>query len=471
MLIAMVDSTIAAVATPAGTGGISIIKISGPNALPIASSIFKPAPKGRPDTRVLSGLESHRLYYGHIVDDRSGRNLDEVLLAVKKAPRSYTREDVVEINCHGGAVSVRAVLDLVLRSGARLAEPGEFTRRAFLNGRIDLTQAEAVVDVINARTSRALEVSAALISGAFRKEVEAARCFCVEMLARIEVGIDFPEDVEEAIDGPAMSRSLRQEMVRPMQQLIRNFSEGRALREGLKVAIIGRPNVGKSSLMNRLLFRERAIVTPFPGTTRDAIEDTLVIQGLALSLWDTAGLHESRDPIESIGMQKTFEHSAQADLVLLVLEAHQALSADDFHIFNKIGSKPVVLVLNKMDLLNGGSMPAVIPEEWGTSPRVLVSALTGQGIEKLQEKVLDLARGDGRLEPAAAIIPNLRQKELLERCVESAEAAAACLENRDASELVDIHLRDVLDGMDEILGIGVKTDILESIFSRFCIGK
>jgi tRNA modification GTPase len=471
MLIAMVDSTIAAVATPAGTGGISIIKISGPDALPIASSIFKPALNGIPDTRVPGRLESHRLYYGHIVDNNTGRKLDEVLLSVMKAPRSYTREDVVEINCHGGSVSVRAVLELVLRSGARLAEPGEFTRRAFMNGRIDLTQAEAVADLIQARTSRALEASAALVSGAFRKEVETARSFCVAMLARMEAGIDFPEDVEEAIDGRTMIRILRQEIIQPMQQLIRNYSEGRAIRDGLKIAVIGRPNVGKSSLMNRLLCRERAIVTPYPGTTRDVIEDTIVIQGLALSIWDTAGLHESDDPIELIGMQRTFEQSAQADLVLLVLEAHQPLSADDSQIFHKIGSRPVVLVLNKMDLVKSDSIPALIPPEWRPLPQVMVSALTGQGIEKLKEKVLELARGDCPLEPAAGIIPNLRQKGLLERSVKSAESVVAGLENRDPPELVDIHLKEVLDGMDQILGIGVQTDILENIFSRFCIGK
>jgi tRNA modification GTPase len=467
----MVDSTIAAVATPAGTGGISIIRISGPNAISIASAIFQPASKSQWDNPVPGGPESHRLNYGHIVDVPSGRILDEVLLAVMKAPRSYTREDVVEINCHGGSVSARIVLELVLKSGARLAEPGEFTRRAFMNGRIDLTQAEAVIDLINARTSRALEVCSALISGVFSKELSLLRSICIEMLARIEAGIDFPEDVAEEIDVPELSRSLRKKLIRPMQRLIRNFSEGRTIREGLKVAIIGRPNVGKSSLMNRLLLRERAIVTPYPGTTRDAIEDTLVIQGLAMSLWDTAGLHESGDPIEFIGMQKTFEHTAQADLVLLVLEAHRPLSADDFFIHNKIGSKPFVLVLNKIDLLDGCATPAIIPEGWAASPQMPVSALTGQGIEKIKKKLLEWARGDGRLEAADAIIPNLRQKCLLERCVESAEAAAAGLENGEAPELVDIHLREVLEGMNEILGIGVKTDILESIFNRFCIGK
>jgi tRNA modification GTPase len=471
LFISMVDSTIAAVATPAGFGGISIIKISGPNAIPLAADIFKPASTNHRDNPVSGGFESHRMYYGHIVDDRSDRILDEVLLAVMKAPRSYTREDVVEINCHGGSASVRAILELVLRNGARLAEPGEFTRRAFMNGRIDLTQAEAVIDFINARSIRALEVSAALISGAIRKEVEAARSSCVAILARMEAGIDFPEDVEEAIDGSAMSSSLRQEVIRPMEQLIQNFSKGRAIREGVKIAIIGRPNVGKSSLMNRLLLRERAIVTPYPGTTRDAIEDTLVIQGLAVSLWDTAGLHESGDPVESLGMQKTFEHMDQADLVLVVIEAQRPLSADDFHLYNKIGSKPALLVLNKIDLLDGCSMPAIIPEEWAASPPILVSALTGQGVEKIKEKILEAVRLDGSLEPVEAIIPNLRQKALLDRCVEAAEAAAAGLENGDAPELVDIHLREVLDGMDEILGIGVKTDVLDSIFSRFCIGK
>lgn len=469
----MVDSTIAAVATPAGTGGISIIRISGPRSISIAASIFQPAGHaGRGQTSPPS-LASHRLYYGHIRDGGSGRTVDEVLVAVMRAPRSYTREDVVEINCHGGPAAVRAVLDLVLRKGARLADPGEFTRRAFLNGRIDLTQAEAVIDVINARTHHSLEIAAAQITGTFRRRIERIRSSLVEILVQNEAVIDFPEeeDVEKGLSGCSQIQILRQDAILPLAELLRNYHEGRAIREGFSAAIVGRPNVGKSSLMNRLLSNERAIVTPYPGTTRDAIEDELVIQGVLISLWDTAGLHESGDPVEAIGMQKTIDRAEQADLILFVLEAHRPLAAEDSAIYQKIASKPIVFVLNKIDLVDGCPPADIIPGDWIPSFRAPVSALTGLGIEALREMISKHVRGDGWLQAAAAIIPNLRQKVLLEGCQEAVEAAVAGLENRDSPELVDIHLRQALDRLDEILGNKVKAEIIDGIFSRFCIGK
>ncbi len=469
----MVKSTIAAVASPAGIGGIGIIRISGPRSISIASRIFQPAVKtGKGQLNPII-LVSHRIYYGHICDDRNGQHLDEVLLAVMRAPRSYTREDVVEINCHGGPAAIRSVLDLVLRQGARLADPGEFTRRAFLNGRIDLTQAEAVIDIINARTQQALKVAAAQINGILRKEIEAVRNILIEILATNEAAIDFPDEVDtkEGPPGYDQAQSLRKNAIMPLAQFLQNYHEGRAIREGFTVAIVGRPNVGKSSLMNRLLLSERAIVTPYPGTTRDAIEDELVIQGMAINLWDTAGLHESADPVETIGMQKTFEYAAQADLILFVLEAHRPVSAEDVSIYQKIASKPIVLVLNKVDLTDECSDPNTIPDDWVETYRTSVSALTGQGIEALRETILNSARGEGCSHKAPEIIPNLRQKILIESCLHSAEAAAAGLENCDSPELVDIHIRQALDYADEILGIGVRTEIVDSIFSQFCIGK
>ena len=468
----MGESTIAAVASPAGIGGIGIIRISGPRSISIAARIFQPAVKTGKGQLSPVSLISHRIYYGHICDDRNGQHLDEVLLAVMRAPRSYTREDVVEINCHGGPAAIRSVLDLVLRQGARLADPGEFTRRAFLNGRIDLTQAEAVIDIINARTQQALMVAAAQINGILRREIEAVRNILIEILARNEAAIDFPEevDVQEGPCGYDQVQILRKNAILPLAQFIQNYHEGRAIREGFTVAIVGRPNVGKSSLMNRLLLSERAIVTPYPGTTRDAIEDELVIQGMAINLWDTAGLHESVDPVETIGMQKTFEYAAQADLILFVLEAHRPVSAEDFSIYQRIASKPIVLVLNKIDLAHERSADT-IPDDWVESCRTSVSALTGQGIEALRETILKYARGEGCSQTAPETIPNFRQKILIEGCLQSAEAAAAGFENWDSPELVDIHIRQALDYLDEILGIGVRTDIVESIFSKFCIGK
>jgi len=469
----MDDSTIAAIASPAGAGGISIVKISGPSSIPIAASIFKPTSKPSRVQFIPDRFESHRLYYGHIVDDQSGRTLDEVLLAVMRAPRSYTCEDIVEINCHGGAAAVRAVLKLVLRKGARLADPGEFTRRAFLNGRIDLTQAEAVIDIINARTDRALEIASAQIGGDLRREVENIRSLLIERLAYNEAAIDFPEieDVEKSLDCNMMSRSLRIEIIQPIEQLLRNYYDGRAIREGLTVAIVGRPNVGKSSLMNRLLSCERAIVTPHPGTTRDAIEADLMIRGMLISLWDTAGLHNSIDPIEVIGIQKTIECAAQADLILFVVEAHRPLATEDYTIYQKIDSKPVMYVLNKIDLIDEFSQQTIIPGDWVEASRVPVSALSGQGIEAVRDAILNYAIGEDFLEMAPLIIPNLRQKSLLERCIEAAEAAAVAFEKNEPPELIDIHLRQALDRIDETLGHSAKTEIIDHIFSRFCIGK
>ena len=465
------NATIAAIASPAGTGGISIVKISGPQALAIASTLFRGNPAAAADAAPGSGFHSHHLHYGHIIDPASGQTVDEVLLSVMKAPQSYTREDVVEINSHGSPAAVQAILELVLRNGARLAEPGEFTRRAFLNGRIDLTQVEAVSDLINARSARALEISAAQMRGALREEILAVRGCCVELLARIEAAIDFPEDMDETLDGKALRLDLHNRVIRPVQRLIQMYVDGRVVREGLTVAIVGRANVGKSSLMNRLLGRERAIVTPFPGTTRDAIEDVLVIGGVPVSLWDTAGLQEPGNPVESIGMQKTLERTEQADLILLVVEAHKPLSEDDFRIFDRVRSKAVVLVLNKIDLVAGGSVKSQLPPEWPQSCCVATSALKGLGLEELRAMIIQSAWAENALDGAGSIMPNLRQKKILERCIVAAEEAEGCLASGGTPELVAIHLRENVDLLDEILGSRVKTDILESIFSRFCIGK
>jgi tRNA modification GTPase len=463
--------TIAAVATPAGSGGISIVRVSGPNAVSIAAALFQPC-AGGPENRIAGpAFESHRLYFGHIVDPAGGRRIDEVLLSVMKAPRSYTREDVVEINAHGGPVAVRSILEAVLRQGARLAEPGEFTRRAFLNGRIDLTQAEAVADLINARSERSLASAAAQLEGGLRQAVQAMRTFCLDLLVRLEAGIDFPEDVAELVDAPETVAGLGERVITPLKRLIRNHVQGRVIHEGLKVAIVGRPNVGKSSLMNCLLSRERAIVTPYPGTTRDVIEDTLMVQGVPVVLRDTAGLHASRDPVETLGMAKTLENSGSADLALFVIEAHRPLGAEDRQVYEWIRGRPMLIVLNKIDLLNGSAVRPEVPQEWSREPCVPVSALSGQGVEELRDRILRTAAGESGFEVAGAVIPNLRQKELLERSLASADAAATDLANGSAPELVAVHLTRAAECLAQILGATVKVDILDAIFSRFCIGK
>jgi tRNA modification GTPase len=467
----MDDSTIAAIATPAGTGGISIIKISGSRAIAIASALFQSRPPSPLNAAQPFEFQSHRLYHGHIIDPAGGAIIDEVLLSVMKAPHSYTCEDVVEINSHGSPAAVQVIFELVLRIGARLAEPGEFTRRAFLNGRIDLTQAEAVIDLINARSARALEVFTAQLNGTLRQEILSLRGVCVDLLSRVEAGIDFPEDVEDNFDGPDAIRRIHEQVMEPIRRLIRLHADGRAIRDGLTVAIAGRPNVGKSSLMNRLLCRERSIVTQFPGTTRDAIEDILVIKGVPVSVWDTAGLQEPGDPVESIGIQKTWERCDLADLILFVLEAHKPLSEEDLSIFLKIRSKSVLCIFNKVDLLYNNSHEPQLPPDWPHYRSVSVSALKGLGLDDLRAAIIKSAWSENVIEGGGKIMPNLRQKALLDRSVEAAEAAAGCIEEGGTPEIVAIHLKEAVDFLDEILGARVKTDILENIFNRFCIGK
>jgi tRNA modification GTPase len=464
-------STIAAIATPAGSGGISIIRVSGPNAVPIAAALFQPCAGGPVFRSAGPPFESHRMYYGHIVDPANGRTLDEVLLCVMKAPKSYTRENVLEINAHGGPVAVRSILEVVLRQGARLAEPGEFTRRAFLNGRIDLTQAEAVADLISARSDRSLSSAAFQLEGGMREEVQAIRTFCLDLLLRLEGWIDFSEEVGELIDSRATVAELQDRVISPLKRLIRNYVQGRVIFEGLKVAIVGRPNVGKSSLMNRLLGRERAIVTPYPGTTRDVIEDTLIVQGIPVMLRDTAGLHSSSDPIETLGMLRTLENSGSADLVLFVIEAQRPLSEEDLQVYESIRATPMLIVLNKIDLLNGSTAKAEVPEGWPRERCVPISALSGQGVEGLQERIIATAAGESGLELDGMVIPNLRQKLLLERSLASAASAATDLASGSAPELIAVHLTQASDNLGEILGTTVKVDILDAIFSRFCIGK
>ena len=475
----MDNATITAIATPVGRGGIGIIKLSGSRALAIAAAIFSPA---RSDTAAHfepirsskantgSDFQSHRLYYGHIIEPDSRRIIDEVLISVMKAPRSYTREDVVEINAHGGQVAVNAILELVLRHGARIAEPGEFTKRAFLNGRIDLTQAEAVIHMINARTGMALQMAAAQVGGHLKRSVERIREFLIELLTRTEAGIDFPDDVPEIIDPKTTLKEIEQHVITPLRFLIKQHVDGNVLRDGLKVAVVGRPNVGKSSLLNCLVQKERAIVTAIPGTTRDSIEESLIIKGIPVVLVDTAGLHDTEDPIETIGVQKTIENVNGADLILFMVEANSSLTAADQKIFEQLGEKPRIVVLNKIDLVSTGDCIA-LPDRWKPVDSVQVSALYDRGIDSLKTLIFETAFGKKPIDLQGGIIPNLRQKLLLEDSVRAAEAAANQLNDGIPVELVAIDLQDAIDALGQVIGSTAKLDLLDKIFSRFCIGK
>ena len=475
----MDNATIAAIATPGGRGGIGIIKLSGPRAVTIASEIFTPAesklslsPGQIPHTgeNPRDGFQSHRLYLGHIVDPKNRQTIDEVLLCVMKAPRSYTKEDVVEINAHGGQIAVNAILELVLRQGGRIAEPGEFTKKAFLNGRIDLTQAEAVIDVINARTDKSLQAAAGQIKGQLKKSVEQIRKFLIELLTLVEASIDFPEDVAEILDTKAAFSEMKVCVIQPLKRLIRHHLDGNILRDGLKVSVVGRPNVGKSSLLNRLLQQDRAIVTAVPGTTRDTIEETLNIKGFPVILSDTAGLHDTKDPIETLGIEKTMKNIATADMIIFMVEAHRSLSKEDYKIFSEVKSKPLILAINKIDLVNG-ERSVVLPDSWLEKDRVEISALYDRGLENLKEKIILTGCGKNPIDIETAIVPNLRQKLLLEDGLNASEAISRDLANDTPMELIAIHLQEAIDSLGQILGTNVKVDVLNEIFSRFCIGK
>jgi tRNA modification GTPase len=473
------QDTIAAIATPSGRGGIGIIKISGSKSFPIARSIFRP---GDSKLSLLSGdakagsksgqleFETHRIYYGHIVDPDKGRLLDEVLVSAMKAPRTYTREDVVEINAHGGAVVLHAILKLVLRKGARFAEPGEFTKRAFLNGRIDLTQAEAVIDIINARTQKNLELATGQVTGRFRQMLVSIRSQLSDILTRVEAAIDFPEDVEELIEPGGTAKTVETEVVEPLKRLIRYYIDAHIFRDGLSVAIVGRPNVGKSSLLNQLVKKDRAIVTSIPGTTRDIIEETLNIEGIPVIVSDTAGVHETENPVEMIGIEKTIEHVHGSDLVLFLIEASRPLDAADHQIYAKINAKPVFVVLNKIDLVQNRADTA-IPDKWTCVDRLRISALYDQGIDHLRDKIVKWAGGENPVDLAEAIVPNLRHKLLLEKTLGAAETITEELQKETSTELVAIHLKEAIDALGEITGDSTRVDVLDQIFSRFCVGK
>ena len=473
------SDTIAAIATPAGQGGIGIVKISGNDAFVIAQAIFRPqksslkqyAGQNRqsPETRSFR-FETHRLYYGHIIDPDDGRLLDEVLVSAMKAPQTYTREDVVEINAHGGAVVLQSILGLVLSKGARLAEPGEFTRRAFLNGRIDLTQAEAVIDVINARTQKNLELAAAQISGKLKERVAMSRNSLIGLLTQVEAAIDFPDEVDDLVNPDNTVKVLQKDVLAPLKGLIQNYIDAHVFRDGISVAVVGRPNVGKSSLLNQLVKKDRAIVTDMPGTTRDIIEETLSLQGIPVIISDTAGVHPTDNPIEKIGIEKTIEHVNGSDLVLFMVESHCPLGSDDYLIYEKIKSKRIILVLNKKDLIQQDS-PAAFPDKWQFDDRVFISALYDQGIDQLKDKMIQLAGGKNPLNVTATVVPNLRHKMLLETSLSATETVIEALQNNTSSDLMAIHLQEAIDALGVISGDNVKVDVLDQIFSRFCVGK
>jgi tRNA modification GTPase len=456
----MFDDTIAAIATPLGEGGLAVVRISGPNALAIADQCFVPLGKASLKPSV---APSHTLHYGRIT--QRGQIVDEVLLAVMRSPRTLTREDVVEITCHGGLLPAKLVLDTTLEHGARLAEPGEFTKRAFLNGRIDLAQAEAVADLIQARTELALAAANEQLAGRLSQRINGLRDDLLHTLAHVEAHIDFPEE-DIAPDTRSQLVGRLERGAQLMDDLLRTANEGQILRRGIRAAIVGRPNAGKSSLLNQLLGHDRAIVSAIPGTTRDTIEETANIRGLPVVFVDTAGLREGRDEIEVEGIRRSREALTKAELILHVLDASETLTSADENYLNEFAAKKRILVRNKIDLPARLELPDGLK-----APMAGVCCLSGQGIEELKDAIKELIwAGEIRAEMLQVMI-NSRHQEALNRARAATQRALEALRAEQTPELAAMDLRIAVNAVGEIVGKTSTEDLLDAIFSQFCIGK
>ena len=459
----MDSDTIAAVATPPGAGGIGVVKISGPQAIPIVLPLLHPP-------RDSSRIKSHHFYYSSIIDPETEKILDEVLFTIMRAPRTYTREDVVEIQAHGSRCGLGAILELVLKRGARLAEPGEFTKRAFLNGRIDLSQAEAVVEVVNAQTTEGLELASRQLKGRLFEAIDAIRGPIKTMLVDVEAAIDFPEDVEDIIHPEHFAQKITQDVIAPLEELLEHYDEGHVYREGVAAIIIGRPNVGKSSLMNRLLEKERAIVTAVPGTTRDFIEETVNIRGIPMRLIDTAGLHDTQDGLEAVGIRFTRERLDEADLVLFMVDCGMPLMDEDVQIYDLVRNRKTILVINKIDLGSHDIVTKIVKRLRGLF-WVEISAIYNRGIEKLKAAVFREVTHQTGPADIPLIVPNLRHKVAIEKALTASKDVVGGFRTGRPAELVAVDLTEALDSLGEIVGATTTEEILDQIFSRFCVGK
>ena len=455
--------TICAIATPIGEGGIAIIRVSGENALEIVSKVFRA--KSGTD---IKNMKSYTMKYGHIYD---GDDLiDEVIISYMKGPRSFTAEDVVEINCHGGVVSTNKVLESIIKAGARIAEPGEFTKRAFLNGRIDLSQAEAVIDIIDAKSEREANEGIKQLDGYLSKEINEIKQLIMNELINIEVSIDYPEyDEIEEVSNKKMENILN-EVKTKLKKLEKSFDNGKIIKEGIKTAIIGKPNAGKSSLLNNILKEERAIVTDIEGTTRDTIEEFAIINGIPIKLIDTAGIRKTENKIEKIGIEKAREIALSADLIILIFDISKELSNDDLELLELIKNKKSIILLNKCDLEN-----KIIEDDArliAASKNILkISIKDNIGIEKIEEAISEMFRiGDIQLENDV-IITNVRHKNLISIAINNTEKAIKQLKDNIPIDIATISIKDILENLGEITGDVVTEDIINEIFSKFCLGK
>ncbi|QTN01194.1 tRNA uridine-5-carboxymethylaminomethyl(34) synthesis GTPase MnmE [Sediminibacillus dalangtanensis] len=458
----METDTITAISTPIGEGAIAIVRLSGPEAIEIANQLF--------DGKSLTDVDSHTIHYGKIIDPSTKQVAEEVMVTVMKGPKTFTREDVVEINCHGGLVSVNRLLEIVLAQGARLAEPGEFTKRAFLNGRIDLSQAEAVMDLIRAKTDRAMNVALKQMDGRLSQLIQKLRQELLETVAHVEVNIDYPEydDVEEMSHQMMISKT--REVYREIERLLEVAKQGKILREGLSTAIIGRPNVGKSSLMNALVHENKAIVTEVPGTTRDVIEEYVNVRGVPLRLVDTAGIRETEDIVERIGVEKSRQVLKESDLILLVLNHGEELTQEDLNLFKAVEGLEVVVIVNKTDLPQKINLEKV--KELAKDHSVITTALIEEkGIDDL-EKAISETFFEGDLDAGdLTYVSNVRHIQLLKQALQALSDAMEGMENQMPIDLVQIDVTRTWEILGEIIGDTVHDSLIDQLFSQFCLGK
>lgn len=453
----MNNRTIAAISTPQGTGGISVIRISGADAVEIADKVFL----GKP----LAEAVSHTVHYGYIKNSR-GEKIDEVLATVMLAPRTFTREDTVEISCHGGYASTKAVLDAVIEAGAYMAEPGEFTKRAFMNGRIDLSQAEAVIDVINAKNDMSRRNAMAQLGGSLSKEIKAVRDELVHLQAEMQVIIDYPDEDLEDVTTEDMIRVCRG-CGSTVSRLIATADSGRIIRDGIRATIVGKPNVGKSSILNRLARDERAIVTDVAGTTRDVIEENVSINGIPLILSDTAGIHETEDTVEKIGVERSRKSIDAADIVLLVFDLSDEYNEEDAEVFTATEGKKRIILLNKTDTADAGSIGLMDCKD----KVIPISAKTGEGMDELAAEIERLCKLDEINSANGAIITNMRHKAALIGARDALNRAADAIECGMPSDIASIDIMAAIESLGEITGETVSESVVNDIFHNFCVGK
>ena len=455
--------TITSISTPMGEGAIGIVRLSGPQAIEIADKLYK-------GKHLLNDVPSHTINYGHIIDPESKEVIEEVMVSVLRAPKTFTREDIIEINCHGGILTINRVLELTMTYGARMAEPGEFTKRAFLNGRIDLSQAEAVMDFIRSKTDRASKVAMNQIEGRLSDLIKKQRQSILEILAQVEVNIDYPEydDVEDATTEFLLEQS--KEIKQEINRLLDTGAQGKIMREGLSTVIVGKPNVGKSSMLNNLIQDNKAIVTEVAGTTRDVLEEYVNVRGVPLRLVDTAGIRETEDIVEKIGVERSRKALSQADLILFVLNNNEALTQEDYTLYEVVKNEDVIVIVNKMDLEQNIDINEV-KDMIGDTPLIQTSMLKQEGIDELEIQIRDLFFGGEVQNQDMTYVSNSRHISLLKQARQTIEDEIDAAESGVPMDMVQIDLTRTWEILGEIIGETASDELIDQLFSQFCLGK